>query len=115
MASYAQVKVSVRPEVAESFKAACGKAGMSMAGEMARFMSAYPSAAVKPAAVKIGTRPLRRKAVRGIIEALVAIRAAEERYQENIPESLQAGQAYEDAEEAIQQLDEAISALGEAF
>ena len=115
MANYTQVKVSVRPEVAEDFKSACGRAGLSMAGEIARFMSTYPSAATKPAAVKIGTRPERRKAVRTITAALEAIHAAEESYRDNIPENLQPGQAYENAVNAVERLQEAISALEEAF
>jgi len=115
MASYAQVKVSVRPEVAEAFKSACGKAGLSMASEMSRFMSAYPAAATKPATVKIGTRQERRKAVRTITAALEAIHTAEERYRDNIPDNLQSGQAYENADNTVDRLQEAISALAEAF
>ena len=115
MASYTQVKVSVRPEVAAAFKTACSRAGVSMASEMAWFMSTYPSAATKPAAIKIGTRPERRKAVRTITAALEAIRAAEESYRGNIPENLQTGQAYENADNAVERLQEAISALEDAF
>jgi antitoxin component of RelBE/YafQ-DinJ toxin-antitoxin module len=115
MASYAQVKVSVRPEIAEAFKAACGKAGMSMASEITRFMLAYPSAVTKSATVKIGTRSERRKTVQMITAILKAIHAAEERYRDNIPENLQTGQAYENAGNAIERLDEAILALEEAF
>jgi predicted lipoprotein len=115
MASYAQVKVSVRPEVAEAFKSACSRAGLSMASEMSRFMSIYPSAATKTSAVKIGTRPERRKTVRTITAALEAVHAAEESYRDNIPENLQSGQAYLNADNTVERLQEAISALEEAF
>ena len=115
MASYTQVNVSVCQEVAEAFKAACGRAGTSMRSEISRFMSSYPSAAIKPAAVKIGTRPERRKAVQAMTLALEAIRAAEEGYRDRIPEPLQAGQAFENADNAVERLEEAISALEEAF
>jgi hypothetical protein len=112
---YTQVKVSVRPEVAEAFKRTCGMSGVSMASEISRFMSASHSTATKPVALKIGTRPERRRAVRQIVEALESIRAAEERYRDNIPENLQAGQAYENAENAVAGLEEAISVLEGAF
>jgi len=115
MASYTQVKVSVCPEIAESFRAACGRAGVSMAGELSQFMSGYPSSSTKPLSVRIGTRPERRHAVRAIMAALGAICAAEECYRDKIPENLQSGQAYEDADNAVERLEEAISALDGAF
>jgi hypothetical protein len=38
-AHYTQVKVSVKPEVAEAFKNRCRADGVSMAAELSRFMS----------------------------------------------------------------------------
>lgn len=38
---YKQVKVSVKPETAGAFKAACVKRGVSMAGELQRYMQRY--------------------------------------------------------------------------
>ena len=40
-ANYVQLKVSVRPEIAAAFKAACAASGVSMAGELSRFMAEY--------------------------------------------------------------------------
>ena len=108
MASYAQAKVSTRPETAKEFKAACGRAGISMASEISRFMGAYPSATIRPMSTKVGTRPERRQAVQALTAALRAIHAAEERYRDNIPENLQAGQACEKADSALERLEEAF-------
>lgn len=60
----------------------------------------------------------RRKRIKVVIESLAeleeeleAIKAEEERYMENIPENLAGTQRYEDAEEAVDNLGEAIGSI----
>jgi flagellar biosynthesis chaperone FliJ len=57
------------------------------------------------------TRRKRRKAIDGVVQQLVQIKAFEERYRDNIPENLQNSSVYESAEEYIACLDEAIEQL----
>jgi len=48
-------------------------------------------------------------------EQIEAIRNAEENYKDNIPETLQGGQRYDDADNTVEALDEAVDALSRAF
>lgn len=102
MAKYRQLKISVDPALAEAFKDACSKSGVSMAS------------AVK--AVDIAsTRGHRRKAVRDAVAQLGYILAAEESYRDRIPENLMGSEAYEAADRAVNALEQAIDILSEAF
>ena len=61
------------------------------------------------------TRRKRRMHVGSIIHLLEAIRQHEEAYLSRIPENLQSGQPYEDAELTIDTLDQAIDLLKDAY
>jgi hypothetical protein len=114
---YKQVKVYVSPDVAADFKAACTFRGESMAGVMSRAMLDYCGEKLKAKAATpdYSTRGKRRAALRYHAGQVEAIRDAEETYKDNIPETLQGGQRYDDAEQTVEALDEAVDALSRAF
>jgi hypothetical protein len=118
---YKQVKVYVNPDVAADFKAACAACGESMASAMSRAMLDYcgkkPGKKLKTKAADpdYSTRGKRRTALRHHAEQVEAIRDAEETYKDNIPETLQGGQRYDDATQTVEALDEAVDALSRAF
>ena len=106
-----QMKFTVDADIASTFKARCAVGGVSMASEIKRFMkNCRPAADTK---TSTSTRPLRRKAVAGIIGSLNAIMAEEEAYRDNIPAVFT--QRYDDADHACGQLSDAIACLEEAF
>ena len=120
MASYKQLKVSVEPDLAESFKSVCLRSGVSMAAEISAFMAAragFMDRANAKAAQSAGydTRAKRRRSVCQIIHQLVDIRDYEDAYRANIPENFQSGPAYGNAEQAIDSLEQAIDLLREAY
>ena len=118
---YTQVKVYVSPDVAAEFKAACAARGESMAAVMSRAMLDYcgkkpgKKLNAKASAPDYSTRGKRRTALRYHAEQVEAIRDAEETYKDNIPETLQGGQRYDDATQTVEALDEAVDALSRAF
>jgi len=120
MTSFKQLKVSVEPDLAESFKAACMNSGVSMASELSAFMASRTGAMVATAvkAVKCDgydTRAKRRRHVSQIVDQLEIIMRYEDAYRGRIPESLQSGPAYENAEMAIDTLEQAIDLLKDAY
>jgi len=107
-----QVKVSVDPEIAAAFKAACAAANISMAAELSRYMVDYANGLVKPkAAPDYTTRRKRRAALARIIAELEQIKAAEENLIDNAPGNLRDAPIYETAEELIDALEEATGLL----
>jgi len=112
-----QVKVLVETEIANAFKAACMKAGVSMACELSRFMSDYGKVTkkCKSAVVDVTTRRNRRKQINTIIKQMERIRDAETRYYDNFPENLRMSAPYEATEEAISIIDEVIDSLGSIY
>ena len=120
MPTYRQVKVSIDTKIAEAFKSACEASGVSMASELAAFMSERAgilNADVEKQSKKesLDTRGKRRRQVNLIIERLKSIKDFEEAYQGRIPSNLQEGQAYEDSGQSIDSLDEAINQLNDAY
>jgi len=120
MAELKQVKISVAPELAESFKSACSSAGVSMAAEISKFMSdrigALSNIAHKNAnKSNIDTRGKRRRQISLIVIQLEAIINRESAYLERIPENLMASQAYENAEQSVDALEQAIELLKESY
>ena len=63
----------------------------------------------------ISTRPKRRRAVALIIDALGQIHYEEDAYMNRIPLNLQGGDAYDNADDSISYLTDAINALYEAY
>jgi len=120
MALYKQLKVSVDPDLAESFKLACVDAGVTMAAELSEFMSArvgiMTSLSVKAhGAASYDTRGKRRTHVGRIVSQLEAIKGCEDAYLSHIPDNLQSSQAYENAELAVESLEQAIELLNDAY
>jgi len=109
-AHYTQVKVSVQPEIAAAFKKKCQTKGVSMASEIARFMSGE----IKKADT-CSTRGRRRKALIYVIAQLEEICDAETQYWHNIPINLQNGESYESAEQAANAMEEALGLLYDAY
>ena len=115
-----QLKISVEPELAESFKTACMNAGVSMVSEISEFMAVRTNALVKTAAKSIKhtgyeTRRKRRYHVESIIIQLEAIKNFEDNYMSKIPDNLQSGPAYENAELAVGNLEQAIELLKDSY
>jgi hypothetical protein len=106
-----QVKFNINVGIVSKFKALCEAEGVSMTSEIRRFMQTCRPAKDLKAATS--TRPLRRKAVKEIIELLNTIISAEEEYRDNIPEVFT--QRHDDADHACNYLSEAITSLEEAF
>jgi hypothetical protein len=117
IASQKQVKVLVDAEIANAFKAACIDAGVSMAGELAEFMSGYSKVAKKPRLPTgdISTRRKRRKKIGAIISQIERIKEAEMRYHDNFPENLRTSAPFKSAEESIFAMGEIIELLGSVY
>jgi len=115
-----QIKVSVEPNLAESFKAACLNAGVSMVAEISEFMAERTNTLVRLATKSAkqdgyDTRRKRRRHVASIILQLKAIKDSEDSYRSRIPDNFQSGQGYESAELAVENLEQAIELLKDAF
>ena len=110
--NYTQVKISVAPEVAAAFKAACAASGATLAATLSRFMAEYANAATKRKPTPdYSTRRQRRAAVLAIKRQMEQIRDAEERLRDNMPENLQGSANYEMADEYASLLNEAVELL----
>jgi len=119
-ALHTQLKISIEPDLAESFKAACMNAGVSMAAELSALIAARIGVTAKPSVkparpAGYDSRPKRRYHVSQIITQLEDIREHEDAYLDRIPENLQSGSAYENAELSIDILDQVIDLLNEAY
>lgn len=117
-ANYTQIKVSVYPDVAASFKASCAAAGSSMASVLSQFMTEYSAgmAGQKPhkktvSSDMVSTKKKRSKSVGGLIRILEQVRDAEEQAMANTPENLQGAENYQASEERMPLLDEALDIL----
>jgi hypothetical protein len=109
---YTVIKVSVNPEVAADFKAACAASGVSMNGKLTQFMAEYCGApANRKSKPDYSTRRQRRAAIKCFIEQIGQIRDAEERCRENVPENLRGSAAYEKADECASLLEEVVELL----
>ena len=114
---YVQVKVSVKPETANAFKAACMASGESMASVLTRFMGQHSEAVAAKGgyAPDLSTRRQRRAATRALTVQLERIRDEEERYLNNIPDNLQGSSVFDRAEQCVSLLNEAIELLESAY
>jgi len=113
-AHYVQIKVSVPPETAEAFKAACAAAGVSMASELSRFMADYSATPITKktaAANPVSSKKKRRNTARAAILMLEQVRDAEEQAMDNTPENFRGSDSYAESEENSSLLDEAIGIL----
>jgi len=116
--NYSQVKVSVDPDVAAAFRAACRRDGRSMASVLSQFMAHYSADAKEGKATSeddVSTRGKRRKLVRSYAKRIERVRDAEENYMSNIPANLQGSVRYEAAEQSVSVMDSVIELLGEIY
>ncbi len=119
-AHYTQVKISVAPEIAASFKDKCRADGVSMTAVLAKVMqetvSGSANATKKARQVNpYATRKLRRKALMDLFEQVSGICSAERSYMDNIPENLRGSCFYDDAENTVNALEDALEALSQAY
>ena len=106
-----QIKFTIESDTVSAFKARCRIEGVTMTSVIRQYMkSCHPAKGLK---FKIDTRPLRRKAVSDIIGLLNGIMQMEEQYRDNIPEQFQS--RFESADQACEQLSQAISCLEDAY
>jgi len=114
---YTTVKVAVKHETAAVFKSACADAGASMASVLGSFMEKYAGIALEgiPARINVKTLRNRRKAMAVVHTLIAEIRNAEEEYMNNMPENLQGSSRYDEADERLGQLDEAINIIGDIY
>jgi thioredoxin-like negative regulator of GroEL len=112
-ANYVQIKVSIYPEIAEAFKAACTNNGVSMASVLSQFMAEYGvvANAKKTMANPVSSRKKRRNLVNALICQLEQVRDAEEQVLDNTPENLRNSSNFETTEGIISSLDEVIETL----
>jgi hypothetical protein len=115
-----QLKILVDAQLASAFKTACEVSGTSMTKELSAYMAGRAGLVIKSpplqeCAFRTETRRDRRRAIKGIVMKLTAIRDAEEAYCYRIPESLTNGPAFEDAGSAVDTMDDAIALLIEAY
>ena len=115
--NYVQIKISVKTELAASFKTACAVADASMASVLSGFMSSYCQHPVsrKLPADPYATRKQRRRALADLICQMESLALAEECYRDNIPENLRGSVRYEEADQSVDTAYEAIDLLREIY
>ena len=122
-AGYKQFKVSLDPATASAFKNACMKAGVSMASVISRFMADYSNMPAKSLTIRdrgnicaydYSTKRKRRAAIGRVAKQLELIKDYEQAYINKIPENLQSSSIYENAEEFLSCIEEAIESLESA-
>ena len=113
-AHYTQVKISVDPEIANTFKTACDLSGISMAGVLSKYMSEYGAIAKKNKPTQeydVSTRRQRRKIIATVTCLMEKVLDGEICSHDNVPENLQGSYAYESAEESISAIENVIELL----
>jgi len=114
-ANYTQIKAYIAPDIASAFKSACLAAGSSMNSQLAKFMVNYcqmqPNQ--KPARVTelFHTKAKRRKAHDKLLCEFILLRDAQEHANDNVPENFRDTKSFEEAEEIVNKMDEAIYIL----
>ena len=106
-----QIKFTLDSITVSAFRARCAHEGVSMTSAIRHLM--ITSQPVKGTKTKTSTRPLRKRTVLEIIDALNSILHMEAAYRDNIPEQFQS--RYEAADQTCEQLTQAISCLEDAF
>ena len=114
-AHYSQVKVSVKPELAAAFKAACAANAASQASVLSGFMAEYSHIPAKHQNTRLNSRKARRSAVKALTAQLADILAAEESYRDNVPENLQGSKWHEASEASISVICEVLDLMGEIY
>ena len=125
---YRQLKISVSPDTATLFKAACAANNVSMAGVLSKFMDEYihiDSVGERQSKIDLRakekpsdpyeTRRKRRNVVNNIKLQLEQLMIAEERYRDTIPENLQGSKWYDAADNSIELIQEILELLSEVY
>jgi len=116
---YAQVKISVKPEIANAFKAACAAANLSMASVLSAFMADFSNTGIPKKssthAMLFDSRRNRRRAADKITLQMEQLLLGEENYYNNVPESLQGSKWHDASEQSISVIQEIIERLGEIY
>ena len=114
--NYTQIKVYVDPKVASAFKETCAKADVSMAGALTRFMAEYSKTPSNGRQLPdYSTRRKRRAAVKSFTEQMVLIRDAEEFCRDNTPVNLRESSVYDQADEYVSLLEDAVELLNSIY
>jgi len=115
--NYRQIKIMISPKTAETFKKTCNETGQTMNGVLTRYIESFckkkPHKPLPP--LKIETRQQRKKSLELILGILNDLREAESDYLEKIPENLRNGIRYENSNQCIDTLDDAINILEGSF
>ena len=83
-----------------------------MAGKLSEYMSNYSKSTMERKPLPdYTTKRQRRTAVKSIIKQLEQIKDFEERYRDAIPENLQGSIVYENADQCVSWLEEALEIL----
>jgi len=114
-AHYSQVKVSVKPEIADAFSAACAANAASQARVLSDFMAEYSRIPAEKTNTRLNSRKARRSAVKAVTAQLADILAAEESYRDNVPENLQGSKWHEASEASISVICEALDLMSEIY
>ena len=110
---YKQVKIYVKPEIAEAFKTKCLNEGVSLSEKLSGLMEGET---IRISAIDaVEQKGQRRKAVGIITGKLEKIIEAEIEYIENLPDNLQNSSLRDKAEEIIETLEEALSLLEQVY
>jgi hypothetical protein len=113
---YTQVKVSVSPDVAEAFKLACARSGVSMASEIGSFMAKRAGRSRTESKLPpVSTRRRRRKEVSDLLNRLTRVLEAEENYRDYIPENLRGSTVYDSANSVVDALYDVTRTLEELY
>ena len=114
--NYTVVKVSANPGVAAAFKAACAASGLSANGVLTQFMAEYGNTPKKKKTnPDYSTRRQRRAAVKHYSQQMEQIRDAEEQCRDNTPENLRTSSVYEQSDEYVSLLDDAVELLSSIY
>lgn len=110
---YQQVKISAPASVAVAFREACTAKNVSMASVLSGFMADYSNTAMirDKHPPDYATKRQRRAAINSIVKQLEQIKTAEEQYRDNIPENLQGSVVFDNAEQCVSWIEEAIDLL----
>jgi hypothetical protein len=115
-AHYTQLKVSVEPELAASFKTFCSASAVSMASELSAFMRKRIGDKVVNANLPtIDTRKQRRKELSMLLIRLNRILETEQSCFENTPDNLVGSAPHETTEGIVSALSEGIESLEAAY
>jgi hypothetical protein len=116
-AHYTQVKVSVTPDIAAAFKAACKARGSSQASVLSKFMADYSQVSLKKAELsdRLDTRKRRIAAINAIVERFGEVLIAEECYRDNVPENLVGSKWHEASEDSISAMQDIIDLMSDIY